>query len=169
MRLFIAINFSDDTRTQLLALQDELRFRSERGNFSAPENLHLTLAFLGECSEKQGADAKAAMQAISFELFPVFFDRIGRFIRGGGEIWWAGLQESKPLAKLQKDLADKLTAMGFSLERRKYNPHVTLGREIVTEAKPWEVKPFGETVNSIDLMKSERIQGKLTYTSIFKI
>jgi hypothetical protein len=38
MRLFIAINFNSDTRRGLLALRDDLRFRSERGNFSLPEN-----------------------------------------------------------------------------------------------------------------------------------
>ena len=77
-----------------------------------PENLHLTLAFLGECDEKQSAAAKAAMEASSFEPFPAFFERIGRFKRDGGDIWWAGLQESKTLTGLQKDLTDRLTAMG---------------------------------------------------------
>ena len=168
MRLFIAINFSTETRSHLIALRDELRVKSERGNFSAQENLHLTLAFLGECDDKQSAYAKAAMEASGFEPFPVYIDRIGRFKRDSGEIWWAGLQESKPLMKLQQGLADKLAVSGFSLERRKFSPHVTLGREIATVAKPWDVKPFGENVSAIDLMKSERIRGKLTYTSIFR-
>ena len=53
MRLFIAINFNDDTHNRLIALRDELRSRSERGNFSLPENLHLTLAFIGEVSPKK--------------------------------------------------------------------------------------------------------------------
>ena len=168
MRLFIAINFSNETRSRLLSLRDELRDKSERGNFSAPENLHLTLVFLGECNEKQSAEAKAAIEASSFKPFPVYIDRIGRFKRDGGEIWWAGLQEGKPLMELQQDLAGRLTATGFALERRMFSPHVTLGREVVTVAKPWDVKPFGETVSAIDLMKSERIRGKLTYTSIFR-
>ena len=51
MRLFIAINFNTETCTQLLALRDELRIESQRGSFTAPENLHLTLVFLGECDE----------------------------------------------------------------------------------------------------------------------
>jgi 2'-5' RNA ligase len=67
---------------------------------------------------------------------------------------------------LQHDLADKLAATGFVLERRKYSPHITLGREVVTTAAPWAIEPFGETVSAIDLMKSERIGGKLTYTAI---
>ena len=166
MRLFVAINFTDSTRTQLLALQDELRSRSERGNFSKPENLHLTLAFLGECDAKQSAAVKSILSAVSFDSFDVSVYCVGRFKRGGGDIWWAGLRESKPLLNLQRGLTDKLAAAGFMLERRKFSPHVTLGREIVTEEKPREVEPFGETVNTIELMKSERVGGKLTYTSI---
>ena len=60
MRLFIAINFSDKTRSRLLALRDELRLHSERGNFTAPENLHLTLVFLGECDDRQTAAAASS-------------------------------------------------------------------------------------------------------------
>ena len=44
MRLFIAPNFTDETRARLFVLRDELRAHSTRGNFSLPEKLHLTLA-----------------------------------------------------------------------------------------------------------------------------
>lgn len=166
MRLFIAINFNDDTRTQLLALCDDLRARSRRGRFSAPENLHLTLAFLGECDAEQTATAKTVMDAVKFEPFSVVIDRIDRFKRDGGDIWWAGVQSSKPLIDLQTDLTEKLIYAGFTLDKRKYSPHITLGRDVVTDTAPWQVKSFGETVTSIELMKSERIDGKLTYTPI---
>ena len=166
MRLFIAINFNPDTRARLLALRDELRSRSERGNFSLPENLHLTLAFLGECDAKQTAAAKSAMDAVSFKPFDVHIERVGRFKRNGGDIWWAGLRGSKPLMDLQRELTERLIGAGFALEKREYKPHVTLGREVVTDAAPWQIEPFGETVSGIDLMKSERIAGKLTYTAI---
>ena len=39
MRLFIAINFNNNTRSRLLSLRDELRSRSERGSFTLPENV----------------------------------------------------------------------------------------------------------------------------------
>ena len=167
MRLFIAINFNEDTRAQLVFMRDELRSLSNRGNFSATENLHLTLAFLGECDAKQAAAAKSAMDAVAFEPFPLKIERAGRFRRNGSDLWWAGVQASKPLLALHGDLTDKLIAAGFALEKRKYSPHVTLGREIDTDAAPWTVEPFGETVMKIELMKSERINGKLTYTAIY--
>ena len=205
MRLFIAINFNNDTRARLLSLRDDLREQSERGNFSHPENLHLTLAFLGECEQRDAAPngrLRRVLESVIFEPFEVTIDRVGRFKRDGGKqrvpaksqdfvgkgamtervsfspsggneqaksiaTWWAGGQESKPLLKLQRDLNDKLVAAGFNLESRKYSPHITLGREVMTDVKPWPIEPFGETVRQIDLMKSERIQGKLTYTAIY--
>ena len=166
MRLFIAINFSADTRSRLLALRDELRCKSRSGNFSAPENLHLTLVFLGECDARQADIVKQILGASIFAPFEISFDQVGRFRRDGGDLWWVGLCESKPLSALQRGLSDKLNAAGFVIDHRKYTPHITLGREIVTDANPWEIEPFVETVGTIELMRSERIAGKLTYTEM---
>ena len=168
MRLFIAINFNDDTKKGLITLCEELRSHCESGRFSAPENLHLTLAFLGECDKKQTSAVKAVMDEIKFEPFPITIECVGRFRRDGGDIFWVGVQESKPLAQLQSDFADKLITAGFTLDKRKFNPHITLGREIITNVAPWTVEPFGEIVTSIELMKSERINGKLTYSAIYE-
>ena len=168
MRLFIAINFSDETIGRLLSIRDELRARSERGRFSAPENMHLTLAFLGECETRQTAAAKAAMDSVGFEPLVIVIERVGRFGREGGSIWWAGVQESKALLDLQQDLTGKLIDAGFALDNRKYSAHITLGREVVTDAAPRRIEPFSETINSIELMKSEHIGGRLTYTAIYK-
>ena len=167
MRLFIAINFNDDTRAQFLALRDKLRSESMGGRFSEPENIHLTLAFLGECDMKQVASAKAAMDAVSFEPFPIRIERIGRSKHDGGDVWWAGVLENKSLIAIQSELTNKLIDAGFVLDNRKYSPHITLGRQVVTDTTPGQIKSFGETVVCIDLMKSERINGKLTYTAIY--
>ena len=164
MRLFIAINFNNETRSRLLALRDELRGKSERGNFSVPENLHLTLAFIGEVNPKEVDKIKAIMDTVTFEPFETAVGRLGTFSRG--TLWWAGLREDKPLMDLQREIEHKLALCGFEMDGRKYSPHITLGREVATSAKPWQIEPFGETVGQIDLMNSERINGNLTYTAI---
>ena len=170
MRLFIAINFNDATRSALLALRDELRSRSECGRFNLQENLHLTLAFLGDQRDAgPNSPLCGVLDSVSFEPFDIQVERVGRFKCDGGDIWWAGLRECKPLLDLQRELTDKLIAAGFALDKREYKPHITLGREVVTDAAPWQIEPFGETVTSIELMKSERIGGKLTYTAIYTI
>ena len=166
MRLFVAINFNNETRSALLALRDDLRSKSIRGNFSTPENIHLTLVFLGECDRMETAAVKSAMDGIAFQPFIIEIDRIGLFRRGGGSIWWAGARKSEQLIDLQRALTNRLISSGFALDTRKYSPHITLGREVLTDAIPRRIPPFGETVTRIELMKSERIDGKLTYTAI---
>ena len=166
MRLFIAINFNSEIKSRLLALLGELRSHSKRGNFSLPENLHLTLVFLGECDTKQTASAKASIDILNFVPFDLLIERIGRFERNSGDIWWVGVRENRALLEMQINLTNKLIAAGFELDKRKYIPHITLGREIATDIVPWKIEPFGETISSIELMKSERVQGKLTYTAI---
>jgi 2'-5' RNA ligase len=165
MRLFVAINFKAETRARLIALREELRTKSQSGNFSRDENLHLTLAFIGEVSPKKLDKIKAIMDTVTFEPFEVAIDRLGTFARG--TLWWAGLREDKPLMWLQREVEHKLALCGFEMDGRDYHPHITLGREVVTDCKPWTVEPFGETSSAIDLMRSERADGKLTYTEIY--
>ena len=166
-RLFVAINFETETRNKLAALQNRLRTNFKRGSFTLPENLHLTLSFLGDCNPAQTAAVKAAMDATSFDPFDIRIESVGRYKRDGGDIWWAGLNESKPLLELQQKLVKNLSANGFKPEDRKFSPHITLARQVVTDVKPWQTEPFGETAHKIQLMRSERIGGKLTYTSIY--
>jgi len=129
--------------------------------------MHLTLAFLGECDAKQTTIIKAAMDTICFDPLSINIESVGRFRRDGGDIWWAGVNANKPLLDLQRNLTEKLIHAGFMLDKRKYSPHITLGREVVTDTMPWLIEPFGEPAGKIDLMKSERIGGKLTYTAIY--
>jgi 2'-5' RNA ligase len=104
------------------------------------------------------------MDTVTFAPFTATVERLGTFSRG--TLWWAGLREDKPLMDLQREIEHKLALRGFGMDGRKFSPHITLGREVLTEAKPWNITPFCESVSAIDLMKSERISGKLTYTVI---
>jgi 2'-5' RNA ligase len=165
VRLFTAINFNIETRSRLIAIRDELRSQSTGGNFSLDENLHLTLAFIGECSPKKTDIIKAILESVTFDPFEATLQRLGTFSRG--TLWWAGLAEDKPLMDLQREIEHGLIHSGFAMDERNYSPHITLGREVVTKIKPWAIEPFGETIKSIDLMKSERINGKMKYTAIF--
>ena len=166
MRLFVAINFNDKTRSQLISLRDELRSRSVRGNFSLNENLHLTLVFIGECNPKQLEKATSILETVIFDPFEATIEKLGTFSRG--TLWWAGLREEKTLIHLQHEIEHKFALCGFEMDGRRYHPHITLGREVITDAVPWTIEPFSETVVSIALMKSERINGKLTYTVLFE-
>jgi len=166
MRLFIAINLDDDARIRLVALRDALRSRSTKGRFTRSENIHLTLAFLGECNSERTEKIKSAMDALQFERFDMTADRIGRFRRDGGDIWWAGITDNETLTNIRSALVKGLNAAGIEIDER-FDAHITIGREVRTDERPHEVEPFASTVSSVDLMRSERIGGELKYTPIY--
>ncbi|NLD60538.1 MAG: RNA 2',3'-cyclic phosphodiesterase [Clostridiales bacterium] len=172
MRLFVAINFDRITIENIAAVQGRLR-ELGRGNFSRPENLHLTLAFLGEIEPNRVPAVKRAMEATPIKPMELPFDRVGCFPRDGGDIWWIGLSDSPALLKLQGALSDRLLKEGFALESRKFSPHITLAREVHLNSKPDRDhllgRPFSARADAMRLMRSERIDGKLTYTEQFSV
>jgi len=170
-RLFIAINFPGEIKKSIAEVRDKLKESALRGRFTFDENLHLTLVFLGDCDFKQTNDVKSVLDDAIFPRLTLTLDNAGYFKRDGGNTWWIGLKENKPLCDLQADLTERLKLKGFVLENRKYTPHVTIGREVKMPAgfvKP-EVPPASFSVSSIELMKSERIAGKLVYTPIYSM
>ena len=176
MRLFIAITFNDETRAKLLSMRDEFQSYAKRGNFTLAENLHLTLAFLDKCDKKQTMAAKRVMNSVKFEPFGITIAGGGYIGKGVPNLVFCGLQNDSGYSKLwqlQSELYQNLSVKGFELDKRKFWPHITLGSEVV-----W--KDIGDYSNFIDiafptiqtdvtsivLMKSEQINGKLTYTVI---
>jgi 2'-5' RNA ligase len=169
MRLFIAIELSEETKDRLVELQDELRPQLARARFTDRENLHVTIAFLGECSAEQAGAAAVALERSAFAPFPLLIDRIGRFRKDRGDVWWAGVQEDSELVELHRTLTAELRAAGFDLEDRPFRPHITLTRGVKGDAQPREIGPIQEEATRLSLMKSERLDKRLTYTSIYSI
>jgi len=167
MRLFIAVNFSPATQAKLVGLQGDLRARCAGGSFSQLENLHLTLAFLGEVEPGQVRVVQTALERVDFQPFALTVDKVGCGRRHGRALWWAGLAPSKPLMAMQRGVVAELGASQISFDARAYQPHITLAREVTGEVAPWPVEPFTEQVTTFDLMLSQRAEGRLTYSSLF--
>jgi 2'-5' RNA ligase len=169
MRLFIAINFPDEIKSAIAEIRDNIKESAMRGNFSFDENLHLTLVFLGECDQRQTEAVKAVMNNTRFPEFTLVFEKTGYFKRDGGDTWWVGLKENKTLSGLQSDLTGALIQKGFVLEKRKYTPHVTIGREVRMHAGFVLPKTSHDSfvVKNIELMKSERVNGRLVYSRVY--
>ncbi|MBQ3048796.1 MAG: RNA 2',3'-cyclic phosphodiesterase [Oscillospiraceae bacterium] len=168
MRLFVAINLSDEIKDALCAVEKELQAQGARGNFSKRENLHLTLAFLGEVEQSRVKAVREAMAAAEFAPFTVEVASAGRFKRDEGDILWIGLGASRELTALQVSLVRELKARGFSPDDKPFNPHLTIGRKITGAGRiPESANGLSQRVESIELMLSERINGKLTYTPIY--
>ena len=175
LRLFISINCNEETKELLLDVQDKIKAQSLKGSFSRPENLHLTLAFIGETPEEQ---VPAICSVIKDVLLPplapftLSFSQTGCFYHSNKELWWVGADKADPSLRILKELRQRIAAglstKGISFDNRPFNPQITLGREIKHDAPI--VIPNPEiffTVSRISLMKSERINGVLIYTEIF--
>jgi len=166
MRLFIAVNFDEGTKAKLLQAQAALRQASARGNFTRPENLHLTLVFLGETPTGRVREIQRVMDCAPAGMFTLQFEGMSKF----GDTWWVGIRQNPALTGLYNHLVQGLKAGGFPIETRPFKPHLTLAREVVLlpNAFPEKPEPFAAQVAGVHLMKSERIGGKLLYTSIYK-
>lgn len=171
MRLFIAINFGEEELDSFEAARERLRAQAGRANYSRRENLHLTLAFLGEQPGSRLPELEDAMLAASAgaEEFEIRFERAGRFRREDGDICWLGAARSRPLLELQSRLAGELKERGFALETRKFSPHLTLARRVFGRDDPELTLPEPVTarVRGMSLMLSERKGGLLSYTELF--
>ncbi len=171
MRLFIAINYDDDVKDSLAELQAGLKACAGSGNYTRRENLHLTIVFLGEVSANKLGMIKQAMNRVKSQGLTLRFSKLGHFKRYNGALWWLGTEQNPQLQGLYNELCGKLSECGFVREERKFKPHLTLARGVKTggsvEITVPENLKHDIHINQIDLMKSERINGILTYTPIY--
>ncbi|MGI6140420.1 MAG: RNA 2',3'-cyclic phosphodiesterase [Caldicoprobacterales bacterium] len=173
MRLFIAINFNDDIKNNIMEIIERIKQYAVQGRFVNKEHMHLTLEFLGEISEERVEDIISAMKQISASPFVISLSELGHFKRKDGNIYWLGITGNKDLIDIQGMVHNLLMEKKFKLEEREYRPHITIGRRVklMNTFDPGELKKsIGEIqirINSIDLIKSERINGKLIHTTIY--
>ncbi len=172
MRLFFAVNFNKEVKDRFAAVQNDLKKRALKGNFTLYENLHLTLAFVGEVSENRAGQLRLIAERLRFEPFDLRFDHIGRFKRGNGDLIWSGAKKGAPLSSLYDKLSSQIRSAGFPVDSRPYTPHLTLARgvkfregfSLTDYSKAFD--PVCAHITSASLMKSERINGRLTYTEL---
>ena len=90
MRLFISINLSEEMKESLMDIQDTMRTYGVRGNETVPENMHLTLAFIGEYDDP--GYVKSIIESIEIRPFEITLKGIGAF----RDLWWVGIEQSAP-------------------------------------------------------------------------
>lgn len=174
MRLFVALLLSEEMKDALCESQKKLQARAHSGNFSRRENLHLTLAFLGDCPPSAIPRIRRAMESAAgtAESFSLTLDRMGRFRRPGADLWWAGIKKQPALTRLAENLQQTLRAAGFSLEERPFAAHLTVARQVDAPGlRPEEVSltAASQTIRSMSLMESTRVNGVLTYREILSV
>ena len=163
MRLFAAVRLSDEVRDALVKTRDELLRQGVRGRCPPPENLHITLVFIGELPDPE--PVLDMTDAISFQPFPITLGEAGIF---GGGILWAGIRPSDPLEHLVKRLRRGLAEAGIPYDRKAFRPHITLMRNMDPGKGLPEIRLPGSTmtVDRVTLYRSDRGKNGMIYTEI---
>jgi RNA 2',3'-cyclic 3'-phosphodiesterase len=124
IRAFVAIALPDPVRLDLMIVQHGLPVPRP----VPPENLHLTLLFLGEVPEPVLADADLAFRRIRVPRLHVAPAGLGLFGGARPRVVFCGVAEATGLRHLHSKVAGAARGAGIAPEARRYVPHVTLAR-----------------------------------------
>ena len=133
IRTFLAIDLGAEIRARLVSLQEELATIAAEVKWVEPENLHITLHFLGEVEKRETLDiCRAAQKAIKeMPEFPLTIEGVGCFPnpRRPRTLWVGAGAGGEEVCAIHDAIEVPLLEMGsYRRETRQYVPHVTIGR-----------------------------------------
>ena len=167
MRCFIAIELPEEVKSALSDIEDELKKTKADVRWVKPDNIHLTLKFLGNIEEKTTEEIIRKMEDICRRYNPIFLE-----IKGMGafpslkspRVVWIGIYDNNNLKSLQEEIDRAMESIGFEGEDRAFTAHLTLGRfrsntdknKLLEAMKLHENDVFGSiNVQSLSLMRSD--------------
>ena len=168
MRLFIAIPLPTDVRRAVCAVQTRLMELGAQGRFVPQENFHITLHFIGNSNAL--SDAVDAIREAVYDIRP-FVLRLGGYGSFGGErgktAYLSVTGDLSELNRLYETLESALWERGFSKNRGRLTPHITLGRNVAgDETFDAGAQKAAFTVPAIVLYESARVGDAMRYTAV---
>lgn len=151
MRLFIALPVPADVRRALTETQAALRRHGVRGRFPPPENLHMTLVFLGNVEDP--VPVIEEMRNLRLPKTELLFDRLILF----GDVLAALYRQNEALTAYVKTLRAALDAAGLPYDRQAFRPHITLCRKTMFPAAEQKCAPFERDLRSARLPVKEAL------------
>ena len=167
IRAFISIDIGSEIRARLDTLQRKLIQADADVRWVKPENIHLTLTFLGNVPKENLPALENALDENLHELEPFQLTayRTGVFgRRSRPSVIWAGIEESPPLFNLRQRVISALETASIPFENKRFRPHLTLGRfksltrldELFQTLEKEEAHFFGtREISTVELIKSE--------------
>ncbi|MDD2927886.1 MAG: RNA 2',3'-cyclic phosphodiesterase [Candidatus Omnitrophica bacterium] len=132
MRTFIAVELPQEVKNKLAGLQELLKQSGADVKWIKPENIHLTLKFLGEIDEDKSAQVIRAIEdtARKSKQFRINLGSLGAFPKIElPRALWAGVDKgNKEITELAKELEEKIEKLGIPREERRFSSHITIGR-----------------------------------------
>ena len=125
MRLFTAIDFPREVIEKI----SDICHGIPGVRWTLPEQLHLTLRFIGDANRESCLDIIDELSTIELKAFDITLNGVGQFLnRKKPNILWLGIEMCDELIKLNKAVEKALDRAGLKPERRKFHPHITLAR-----------------------------------------
>ncbi len=125
IRLFIAIDLPDN----IIQLISGMGRSIASSRPIKPEQLHLSLRFIGEVDHALFSDVQEQLRQVRFSPLTLALQGVGHFPpRGKPRVLWAGITPADELTELKKRIDTQLGRCGLAPEKRKFSPHITLAR-----------------------------------------
>jgi len=180
MRAFVAIELPAPVRDAVADVMGELRRAQADVAWVRPENLHVTMRFLGEMTDEQRqmlADVLARI-AGNFQPIPIALSGLGAFPSiSAPRVVWVGISQGQdPLVQLAGQLEDAVVALGMPRDTRRFTAHVTLGRvrtprhraQLVASLRDLTWTPPGPFIaDHLTLFQSQLTSSGAIYTPVF--
>jgi len=130
VRLFVALEIPAWVREALAGLINEMRAIAPKVKWVRPENLHVTLKFIGHIAPERLHAINGSLETVrSGAIVTIDFRGLGFFTNEKrAQVLWAGVEASASLAALAGDVDRALITVGFAKETRDFKPHLTLAR-----------------------------------------
>jgi 2'-5' RNA ligase len=181
IRCFIAISLSDEILDELDSYLQQLKKISPGVRWVKPAAIHITLKFLGEQPAQLVGSVERELTGISDVCSPFALSVVGTGCfpnRNRPRVFWLGLEHDaqNSLFKLHEWIDKRLEPLGFTREKRRFSPHLTIGRAKEQSRYPevfeyFTEHPFPELkfdVNEVVFMRSELRPEGAKYTPIQK-
>ncbi|MBN2831455.1 MAG: RNA 2',3'-cyclic phosphodiesterase [Candidatus Omnitrophica bacterium] len=166
MRTFIAIALPKDIKERLTSIQDKLKKCGADIKWASPENIHLTLMFLGEVSrDKLNSVIKTTEEIMQDKFqFKIRLSTLGVFPNTKHpKVIWAGVEEGdREIRALNYSLKEKIEKLGMPKEENKFSSHITLGRTKSLTNKDALIDLLNSLKDEFCKERSEFIAGKIT-------
>lgn len=179
MRTFIAIEISNEIKTVLDRIESHLKYSGADIKWVKPENIHITLKFLGEVKEEKIKELKMVLDEVGkiTRPFDISIKEIGAFPRiEFPRVIWVGLDKgAAESTALAAKVEEALSGIGFQKETRPFASHLTIGRvrspknrEALKEKVTGYKSPISghQTVSSIILFQSTLTPKGPIYTKL---
>ena len=163
MRLFVAIELSDEMRKAAVQILHDLKKAGVTGSYAPVQNLHLTLCFVGEVPDSKPIEE--ALSTVRFKPFKLGFTQLGNF----GDLLYIGTRGGQGISNLAGDIRKAFDAAGISYDKKKFTPHITLIRKSSGKTGNVGIPDASMMVKKVSLMRSDTVKGRVVYKEIFSI